>query len=154
MIALINEILGPWTWIALAFLILGIEILAPSTLLLWPGLAALVVGAITLILGTESAVWPWQAQIISFLVLTLLIAYFGKQYVKDNNIEESEVPDLNERGDQMIGETAILKEPITNGYGRAKIGDTTWRVKGDDAKAGSRIRVVATDGGTLIVEAD
>jgi len=55
------QALGPWTWVAVGLLILGIEIMMPSTLLLWPGLSALAVGFITLVLGTDAAIWPWQA---------------------------------------------------------------------------------------------
>lgn len=152
MIMTIIDSLGPWLWVAIGLLILGIEIIAPSTILLWPGLAALVVGAITLLLGTENSIWPWQAQVVVFLALSLLIAWFGKDYVKSHDLEKSDKPDLNNRGTQLIGETALLKEAIAEGYGRAKIGDTTWRVKGADAKAGTRVKVVGADGSLLIVE--
>ena len=124
----------------------------PSTFLLWPGLAALVVGAITLVLGIDNPIWPWQAQILLFLILTLVIAYFGKQYVRSHNLDKSEVGDLNDRGSQLVGKTAVLTDAIANGSGRVKIGDTTWRVQGDDTKAGSKVRVVSADGGTLTVE--
>jgi len=113
------QALGPWTWVAVGLLILGIEIMMPSTLLLWPGLSALAVGFITLVLGTDAAIWPWQAQVFVFLILSL------------------------------IGQTAILADPIANGMGRVKIGDTTWRVKGDDTKAGAKVTVVDYDAGSV-----
>lgn len=147
------QALGPWTWVAIGLLILGVEILAPSTLLLWPGLSALVVGFITLILGTDAAIWPWQAQVFVFLILSIVIAVIGKRIMKNRKYNESENPNLNERGAQLIGQTAILADPISNGMGRVKIGDTTWRVKGDDTKAGAKVTVVDYDAGTLIVEA-
>ncbi len=153
MIMTIIDSLGPWMWVAFGLLLLGIEILAPSTFLLWPGLAGLVVGLITLVLGTENSIWPWQAQLVAFLALSLLIAWFGKDYVKSRNLEKSVNPDLNDRGTQLIGQTAILKEAISEGYGRAKIGDTTWRVKGQDTKAGARVKVIGSDGSLLLVEA-
>ena len=146
------QTLGPWTWVILGLVLLGIEIFAPSTFLLWPGLSAIVVGVITLVLGTESAIWPWQAQLLSFLLLTLIIAWVGRQYVSKRGLEESEQPDLNERGAKLIGQTAVLSNAISNGQGRVKIGDTTWRVKGPDSKAGSTVRVVDYDAGTLLVE--
>jgi len=152
MIMTIIDSLGPWVWIAFGLLILGIEILAPSTFLLWPGLAAMVVGAITLVLGTEAPIWPWQAQVVVFLALSLIIAWFGKKYVKSHDLERSDSPDLNDRGTQLIGQTAVLKEAISEGYGRAQIGDTTWRVKGEDAKAGARVKVTGSDGSLLLVE--
>ena len=72
--------------------------------------------------------------------------------MKNRNYNESENPILNERGAQLIGQTAVLSDPITNGTGRIKIGDTTWRVKGDDIKAGSKVTVIDYDAGTLIVK--
>lgn len=148
----ILEILGSWAWVAFGLLLVGIEIAAPSTILLWPGLAALVVGVITLILGTENTIWPWQAQVLVFLVLSLIIAYFGKQFVKTKKLEDSDEPALNERGTQLIGRTAVLDSPITNGSGRIKIGDSSWRVTGPDTKAGSTVKVIGADGATLQVE--
>jgi len=152
MIMTIIDSLGPWVWVAFGLLLLGFEMLAPSTFLLWPGIAAVIVGFVTLILGTESDIWPWQAQIVAFLVLSLLTAWYGKKYVKQHNLEESDKPGLNDRSIQLVGQTAILKEAISEGYGRAKIGDTTWRVKGEDAKAGTRVKVVGADGSLLLVE--
>lgn len=152
MVMSLIEALGPWAWIAAGLLILGIEIMMPSTFLLWPGLSALVVGFITLVLGTQAAIWPWQAQVLVFLALSVALAVIGKGYMKKHRLETSDNPLLNERGAQLIGATAKLKEPITNGSGRVKIGDTTWRVKGDDIAAGKTIRVIDFDAGTLIVE--
>jgi len=152
MVATFLETLGPWAWVAFGLLLLGIEITMPSTILLWPGLSAIVVGAITLILGNENAIWPWQAQLFIFLILTLVIAFIGKRIVKSRNLEESDKPALNERGQQLIGKTAVLQDAISNGSGRIKIGDTTWRVTGEDAKVGSKVRVIGYDGGTLQVE--
>jgi membrane protein implicated in regulation of membrane protease activity len=153
MVLSLIQALGPWTWVAVGLLILGIEIMMPSTFLLWPGLSALVVGLITLIIGNEAAIWPWQAQVLVFLILSIVIAIVGKRIMKNKDYNKSENPNLNERGAQLIGQTAILADPIANGMGRIKIGDTTWRVKGDDAKAGAKVTVVDYDAGTLIVEA-
>jgi membrane protein implicated in regulation of membrane protease activity len=153
MVLSLIQALGPWTWVAVGLLILGIEIMMPSTFLLWPGLSALVVGLITLIIGNEAAIWPWQAQVLVFLILSIVIAIVGKRIMKNKDYNKSENPNLNERGAQLIGQTAILADPIANGMGRIKIGDTTWRVKGDDAKAGVKVTVVDYDAGTLIVEA-
>ncbi len=145
-------LLGPWTWVVLGLVLLGIEIVLPSTFLLWPGIAAMIVGFVTLILGVDSSIWPWQAQVLVFLVLSLIVAYFGRKIWKDNHWDKSEVEGLNERGAQLIGQMGVLTDAIANGHGRVKIGDTTWRVRGEDAKAGSKVRVVSADAGTLDVE--
>ena len=152
MVEQIVAFLGPWTWVVVGLLLLGIEILLPSTFLLWPGLAAIVVGILTLILGLESPIWPWQAQVIVFLMLSLVIAFFGRNLMRKQNWDESEVANLNERGSQLVGKTAVLVQAIVDGEGRVRIGDTTWRVQGPDAKVGTRVKVVSADGSTLTVE--
>lgn len=154
MIATLVELLGPWIWVVAGLVLLGIEILLPSSFLLWPGLAALMVGAITLFHGLNNPIWPWQAQVLVFLFLSLATAFVGRRVMREQNWDESEVEDLNDRGAQLIGQTAVLNDAISNGKGRVKIGDTTWRVKGEDAKAGSIVRIVGANGGTLMVELD
>lgn len=152
MILELLDTLGPWAWVIFALLLLGIEILAPSTFFLWPGLSALVVGLITLVLGTDNSIWPWQAQLLVFLGLSLVIAYFGRQYVSKRNMEESEQPNLNDRGVQLVGKKAVLTTAIVNGQGRARIGDTTWSVSGPDLKEGQSVQIVDHEGNSLIVE--
>ena len=55
----------------------------------------------------------------------------------------------------MIGRTATLTEPITEGRGRIKLGDTMWRVTGPDLPAGTQVRVTGADATDLelVVEA-
>ena len=147
------DLLGPWNWAIFGLILLALEVMLPSTFLLWPGLSALVVGVVTLVLGTQNPVWPWQLQLIIFLVLSLVIAFFGNKYVKQRNLEASEADGLNERGAQLVGQTGIVADPIVNGHGRIKIGDTTWRASGPDAKAGQSVKIIGYEGGTLQVEA-
>ena len=145
--------LGPWNWMVLGLVLLILEIMAPGVFLLWIGIAALIVGAITLALWS-AAFWVWQAQVVLFLVLSLIAAYYGKK-IMDNRREVSDLPLLNQRGAQMIGRTATLSEPIREGRGRVQLGDTLWRVSGPDLPAGARVRVVkaAEQDLELVVEA-
>ena len=52
--------------------------------------------------------------------------------------DESDQPLLNRRGEQLIGRIATLTEPIKDGRGRVRIGDTMWRVSGPDLPAGAQ----------------
>jgi len=45
-----------------------------------------------------------------------------------------------------------LNEPIVDGTGRVQVDDSSWRVEGQDMAAGVRVKVVAINGSTLIVE--
>ncbi|MEM9278480.1 MAG: NfeD family protein [Pseudomonadota bacterium] len=148
----IVDTLGPWAWVVFGLVLLGIEIIMPSTFLLWPGLSALVVGGITLSLGNANPIWPWQAQLLVFLILSLVIAFVGRQYMRSRNFEHSEQPNLNQRGAQLVGQRAVVTRAIENGHGRAKLGDTTWSVRGPDLAEGETVQVVGNEGNALLVE--
>lgn len=134
--------LGPWSWMVLGCALLVLEVLAPGVFLLWIGIAALITGAVSLILW-NIGFWGWQVQVLLFLVLALASAYAGKKIMRGRE-GASDQPLLNKRGEQMIGRTATLTEPIREGRGRIKLGDTMWRVSGPDLPVGARVRVKAT----------
>ncbi len=152
MIERIFSELGPWNWMILGFALLALEIVIPGVFLLWIGVAAIVTGALSLALW-EVGFWVWQTQVLVFLALSLLSAIVGKRIMTGTGGDTDE-PLLNRRGEQMIGRTATLEEAISEGYGRIRIGDTLWRVKGSDVPAGNRVRVIAVEGGDLVVEAE
>ena len=153
MFSQITAITGPWIWVIFGLILLGMEILLPSTFLLWPALAALLVGIVTLFTGLDHSYWPWQAQMLAFLVLSVIFAWVGRRYLVSRKLDESDTPLLNQRGAQLIGNTAKLTTAIENGFGRAKIGDTTWSVKGPDLEEGKIVRVTGSEGSVLEVEA-
>jgi membrane protein implicated in regulation of membrane protease activity len=153
MIANLFTQMGVWAWWILGMILIGIEVFAPGTFFLWFGLAAFVVGAITMVVGLESTVWAWQAQIIAFGVLALVFAVIGRRMMAKKGWDRSDQPELNERGRQLIGREAVLTQPISEGMGRARIGDTTWRVRGPNLPEGTKVRVVSADADTLSVEA-
>lgn len=153
MFARIFTELGPWSWMVLGFILLTLEIMAPGVFLLWIGIAAIIVGALSLVLW-EAAFWAWQVQVAVFLVLAIASTLLGKRYFGDR-ASASDQPLLNRRGDQLVGRTATLTEPIREGRGRIQLGDTLWRVSGPDLPSGARVRVVraAETEMELVVEA-
>ena len=131
--------LGPWTWMVLGFVLLVMEIVAPGVFMLWIGIAALIIGAVSLLIW-DAAFWTWQVQVLAFLILALVSAFVGKKLVGGRH-DDADQPLLNRRGAQMVGKLATLSEPIKNGRGRIKLGDTLWRVSGPDLPAGTQVRV-------------
>ena len=150
MIERIVSELGPWNWMVLGFLLLAAEIVLPGVFLLWIGIAAILVGTLSLQFWGY-ALWSWQVQVLVFLVLAVASAYVGKKIMAATQ-GDSDEPLLNQRGEQLIGRTATLHEAISEGHGRIRLDDTTWRVTGPDMPAGSRVRVVSANGGNLVVE--
>jgi membrane protein implicated in regulation of membrane protease activity len=51
-----------------------------------------------------------------------------------------------------VGQVCEVLDPIANGVGRIRLGDSVWTVHGPDAPAGSRVRIVAAEGAALRVE--
>ncbi|BCH23070.1 NfeD family protein [Mesorhizobium sp. L-8-3] len=138
--SLLSE-LGPWNWMVLGFVLLALEILVPGVFLLWIGLAALATGAMSLFLW-HAGFWTWQVQVLVFLLLSLVAAYAGKKIMAGKG-DHTDQPLLNRRGDQLVGRIATLTEPIVDGRGRVRIGDTIWRVSGPDLPAGVKVKVTA-----------
>ncbi|MBN9250925.1 MAG: hypothetical protein BGO03_07680 [Mesorhizobium sp. 61-13] len=141
-----NE-LGPWNWMVIGFILLVLEIMVPGVFLLWIGIAALITGAVSLLIW-DAGFWVWETQVVVFLILSLICAYVGKQIVWSHR-RDTDQPMLNQRGEQMIGRTATLTEPIREGRGRIQLGDTLWRVSGPDLPIGARVRVTGATAADL-----
>jgi len=143
---------GGWSWIILGLILLGLEILAPGIFFLWLGVAALVIGTISLtVWGIGAELWTWQVQVLGFLILSVALAYAGRSWLAARQAESDE-PLLNKRVAQLVGRTATLEEPITNGVGHVQLGDTWWRVAGPDLPAGTKVRIVGGNTDRLDVE--
>jgi len=52
----------------------------------------------------------------------------------------------------MVGKTFALEKSIVNGQGKIKIEDTLWYVDGEDASAGTRVKVSGIDAARLKVK--
>ncbi|WP_337270114.1 NfeD family protein [Oryzifoliimicrobium ureilyticus] len=148
-ISTINQ-LGLWGWWVLGLTLLAFEIVVPGFFLFWIGLAALAVGALSLLLW-ETPIWAWQVQALAFAALSVAAIMIGRRWTGANKL--SDEPFLNDRGASLVGRTAILVEPITNGKGRIRLDDTTWQVMGPNLPAGAQVRIIASHGRDLTVEA-
>lgn len=137
-----------WHWWIAAVALVVIEMLAPGVAFLWLGIAASIVGGI-LLLGADLS---WETQVMLFAVLSVISLVAGRTWVK-RHPTETDRPDLNQRGAQYIGHRYVLIEPIVNGIGRIKVGDSNWRVSGPDQAAGTTVVVTGVDGSTLQVTA-
>ncbi|TCM53656.1 hypothetical protein C8J36_106104 [Rhizobium sp. PP-F2F-G48] len=150
MVARIIEELGPWAWWVLGLVLLAAEILVPGVFLVWIGMAAILTGALALIFWNADF-FGWHVQLPLFAVLSLVSVLVGRRLLARFD-HPSDAPLLNQRGRSLIGRTAILEEPIAEGRGRVRLGDTTWPVSGPDLPIGARVRVVSADGQWLRVD--
>ena len=141
------ESLEGWHWVAAGVVISTLEILIPGNILLWLGISGITTGLVKWIIPGMG----WEIQMIVFAVLSVLSIVVTLTWFRRRLIE-SDKPDLNLRGQQLIGRVMTLEEPMANGMGRARIGDSSWRIAGEDFNKGTRVKVVDVRGTTLIVE--
>lgn len=142
--------LGAWSWLIFGMVLLVAEIAVPGNFLVWIGLAGLVTGGLSLIFW-ETSWWVWEVQWLVFAVLSAISVFAGRRWVTRSDAN-TDAPLLNQRGASLIGRTATLIDPIVNGQGRVKIGDTVWIVVGPDLPVGTRVRVTGSQGSSLSVE--
>lgn len=150
MFARIIAELGPWTWWVLGMLLLAAELVLPGVFLVWIGLAAILTGALSLLLW-DAGLWTWQVQSIVFAASAVVFTLAGRRFFSRLEAESDE-PLLNQRGASLVGRTAILAEPIKEGRGRIRLDDTFWLVMGPDLPGGARVRIVSSNGRDLTVE--
>lgn len=151
MIHALAEELGPWGWWLLGLVLLAAELVMPGVFLVWIGAAAIVVGALSLLLW-ETSFWLWQVQLLIFATLSVVSALLGRRLLSNGNAVTDE-PLLNQRSASLVGRTATLQEPVVEGRGRIRLDDTFWPVMGPDLPAGTRVRVITSNGRDLTVEA-
>lgn len=135
-------------WLVLGLVLIGLEVLVPSTFLLWPGLSALVVAAISLVLP----IGP-MTEFFLFAVLAVATSIVWQRRLA-NRGETSDKPELNRRALQYIGRKAVLREGLIDGTGYITLDDTRWRVRteeGGNIAEGRRVEVLGVEGVTFTV---
>lgn len=140
---------GPFHWLALAALLIGLEMVMPTQYLIWPGIAAAVTGlaASLMVIG-----WPGQVAIFAVLSIALVAA---SHYLPQAAALTGGMSSLNQRTDQMIGRTATVAEDFHNGQGAVTVGDTRWAahsVDGQDLTAGTKVEIVSAESTLLKVK--
>ncbi|MGE0698313.1 MAG: NfeD family protein [Hyphomicrobiaceae bacterium] len=66
-------------------------------------------------------------------------------------VTHSDEPNLNRRGEELVGRRATVAEAIEGGRGKVRIGDTVWQAEGPDLALGALVRVCGTKGTALVV---
>lgn len=136
-----------WHWWILALLLAGLEILLPGTYLLWFGIAAGLTGLLLLLLPGLG----WQVQLLLFAALALAVVVAWRAWQR-RHPPLTEDATLNRRAQLYVGRVFALEEPIANGRGTVRVGDSLWRAEGPDLPAGARVRVTGANGTVLTVE--
>ena len=145
-----------WHWLALGTILLILEVLSGTMLLLWPALAALAVGAIV-----AAEPMAWYSQVVLFSMMTVASTVTGRYWWKRR--ASSDRPNLNRRGNELVGRRIELANGLARGRGRALVDGVWWQVAvADRAEAAHsageasdavavEVVVVGVEGATLLV---
>lgn len=142
-----------WIWFGIGLAFFGLEIATMSLFLIWVGLAALLTAAVTFAApGT-----PMPAQMALFAALGLALTVAGRSYFAARRAPESDRPDLNRRGTQMVGRRVSAIADFERGEGAVAIDDGQWsaRLAPDQSgavAAGDELLIAAVEGATLVVK--
>ena len=109
-------------WLAAGLLLAAAEMIVPGFILFWFGMAAFVVGLVTLALPALG----WPLQIAAFAVLTTVFMGFWWLHQRKQPKTETE-SEFNSRARDMVGKTLTLTDPIRHGSGKTFVGDTLMR---------------------------
>lgn len=145
MVAGLVDYLGPWSWLLLALLLAGIEVLVPGTFFIWFGAAALVVGLLALAIALS-----WQVELVLFVLLSAAAVLIGRRFYGRASKEGDGF--ANDRLGRQVGRQAVVDRAIEGGSGHIRLDDTVWRADGPDLPVGARVRITGHRDGRFIVE--
>ena len=140
-------IFGTYFWWILAGVLLLAEMSQPGFFMIWLAAAAALTAIVASLLHLD-----WAGEALTFAALAVLCVAASWRFVSRSWAVKSESPHLNQRQQAMVGKTYLLEKAIINGSGKIKVEDRLWDVDGEDAGAGSRVKVIEVDGMRLRVE--
>lgn len=138
-----------WHWFVVGGLFLLAEMLLPGAILLWPGIAAILMGLLTFAFPAL----PWTFTIPVWAILSVVTAFGWRAYRQKHPAPVNPAAaTLNQRGNQYIGRSFTLTKSVINGVGEIRAGDTIWKVISDhDIPEGATVKVINVEGTSLRV---
>lgn len=138
-----------WHWWALGAILLAVEIASTTQYLLWPGLAALVVGVLKFLDP------PLDGRLAVFLFAVIsVVATAAWKRSAWGRADRSTHGTLNERSAQYIGRVVKAEENFVNGRGAVRVDDTRWSAAVTDESApvkGDMLTISGADGAVFKV---
>ena len=141
--------ISPIWWFAFALVLGAVEMVVPSTFLLWPALAALAMTAAV-------AIWPdlsGELQVVSFAILSLASILIGRWTMSRWNLGKTSDINLNDPAARVVGRMAEVVS-FEGPEGSVVINGTIWQARwssGQQASPGEKVRIGGAEGSTLLV---
>ena len=144
------ETLTYWHWFALGAGLLILEIFTPTFYLIWPGIAAVIVG---LVLAVAPDI-GWEVSLTIFGVLSLASIVVWHSVFRQARTGEVEATSLNQRARRYMGRRVVVAEAFRGGSGPILLDDTRWQAineSGSDLAPGALVEIVGSDGAVFRV---
>lgn len=140
---------APWLWIIAGVALAAAEMLVPSFLLVWPGMAAIAVGLLAFLFPGLGL----GAQAVIFAVLAVGFTLAGRAWVLSHRAVPAGHPGLNRRAARLIGARGRAVARFEGGRGTVEIEGERWQARGKGVfVADTAVEVVGSDGLVLEVE--
>lgn len=150
MVEFLDQNVAYWHWIVFGMLLALAEILLPSFFLLWLGVAAVLVGALMLVITMAFATQLLLWGILSVLCLLVWFRFIGPRF-KNKTL-------AGMARESLIGQCGtVLEFNPESGKGMLRfpapvVGSDEWSfISPDPLRPGSRVKVVDVSGNSLIV---
>ena len=101
-------------------------------------------------MGVDEFFFPLDADDATLLFAALVVAlvFVGRRVYGSLDGGTPQLP--LSRAHALIGRSSFSMRPIVRGFGAIRVGDSVWRVAGDDLPAGAKVRVVAVEDGVAV----
>ncbi len=139
-----------WHWWALGALLLALEIASTTQYLLWPGIAALLIGVIKFV----DPALDGRLAVVLFAVLSVAATVAWKRSPWSKAYRSTH-HNLNDRSAQYVGRIVKAEVDFVHGRGAVRVDDTRWNASVIDGSApikGDSLQVSAADGAELKVQ--
>jgi hypothetical protein len=134
-------------WLVAALALALAELIAPGVFLVFVAVAAAITGLMLLALPDL----PVIGQLAAFAAWSGVAVAVGSRWYHDHPVATDDAL-LNDRAARLLGEVVTVTAAIEHGQGRVRVGDGAWPARGPDAPVGARVRIIAVDGATLLVD--
>lgn len=139
-----------WHWWALGAVLLAIELVSTTQYLLWPGIAAVLVGVLKLIdPGLDGRI----AAILFAMLAVAATVVWKRTHL--GRADREGYATLNERSAQYVGRHVTACDDFVGPRGAVRVDDTRWNAMtsdGSSPKKGDALEVTGFDGALLKVK--
>lgn len=136
-----------WFWLALAALVLAVEVATGTGWLLWPSASA----AVTSGVAALNLPFGLAGDIVVFAVLTIVSTLMARRFLPLSS--DKGAPDVNDQTARLLGQSGIVVDGFVGGQGRVLVGGAEWPARSaghEDLSKGARVTVESLDDGARL----